>query len=149
MKWLKDDRKESMKYYRTEERYKKRDDHQNMKRDKIKVEVVDLTKQSIDEEIKSYLSLGPDICEAPTRVPHEKIIAGTEKMCSVINEEGKKKRVSENEVDREIDEPREEVKEILGKTKDRNYTTNLTKLRGNKGKEKSHERQRESVTTCR
>ena len=70
---------------KTEERYKKeRDECQKMKKDKIKVEVVDLTKQGIDDEIKSYLSLGPDFCEAPTRVPYEKIIAETEKMCSVI-----------------------------------------------------------------
>lgn len=55
----------------------------------------------------------------------------TEKMCSVIKEEGKKKKVSENEVDREIDELREEVKEVLRETKDRNYTTNLKR-----GKEK-------------
>ena len=113
---------------KTEERVKKeRDDCQKMKRDKIKVEVVDLTKQGIDDEIKNYLSLGPDFCEAPTRVPYEKIIAETEKMYLVIKEEGRKKEVSENEIDREIDELREEVKGILRKTKDNNYTTNLTK----------------------
>ena len=45
-----------------------------------------------------------------------------------------KKKVNENEVDREIDDLREEVKEILRKTKDKNYTTNLTKeeMRGKK-----------------
>ena len=128
---------------KTEERYKKeRDECQKMKKDKIKVEVVDLTKQGIDDEIKSYLSLGPDFCEAPTRVPYEKIIAETEKMCSVIKEEGKKKKVSEIEVDKEIDELREEVKEVLRKTKNRNYNTNLTKeeMRGKKKAMKDKEK---------
>ena len=69
-------------------------------------------------------------------------------MYSVIKEEGRKKEVSENEVDREIDELREEVKEILRKTKDKNYTMNLTKEEM-RGKKKSHERQREGVPTCR
>ena len=128
----------------TEQRLKKeRDDYQKMKRDKIKVEVVDLTKQGIDEDIKSYLALGPDFCEAPTKIPYEKIIAETEKMCSsTIKEEGKKKKVNENEVDREIDELREEVKEILRKTKDKNYTTNLTKeeTRGKKKAMKDKEK---------
>ena len=113
-----------------------------MKRKKIKVEVVDFTKQGTDDDIKSYLSLGPNFCEAPTRVPYEKIIAETEKMCSEIKEEGRKKNVSENEVDREIDELRDEVKRILGKTKDRNYTTNLTKkeMRGKKKAMKDKEK---------
>lgn len=121
---------------------KERDDYQKMKRDKIKVEVVDLTKQGIDEDIKNYLALGPDFCEAPTKIPYEKIIAETEKMCSTIKEEGKKKKVNENEVDREIDELREEVKEILRKTKDKNYTTNLTKeeMRGKKKAMKDKEK---------
>ena len=128
---------------KTEERYKKeRDECQRMKKDKIKVEVVDLTKQGIDDKIKSYLSLGPDFCEAPTRVPYEKIIAETEKMCSVIKGEGKKKNVSEIEVDKEIDELREEVKEVLRKTKNRNYNTNLTKeeMRGKKKAMKDKEK---------
>ena len=63
-------------------------------------------------------------------------------MCSTIKEEGKKKKVNENEVDREIDELREEVKEILRKTKDKNYTTNLTKeeMRGKKKAMKDKEK---------
>jgi len=121
---------------------KERDDYQKMKRDKIKVEVIYLTKQGIDEDIKEYLALGPDFCEAPTKIPYEKIIAETEKMCSTITEEGKKKKVNENEVDREIDELREEVKEILRKTKDKKYTTNLTKeeMRGKKKAMKDKEK---------
>ena len=129
--------------YKTEERYKKeRDECQKIKREMIKVEVVDLTKQGIDDEIKSYLSLGSDFYEAPTRVPYEKIIAETEKMCSVIKEEGRKEKSCEDEVDREVDELREEAKEILRKTKGRNYTTNLTKeeMRGKKKAMKDKEK---------
>lgn len=50
--------------------------------------------------------------------------------------------MSENKVDREINELREEVKEILGKTKDRSYTTNLTKeeMRGKKNAIKDQEK---------
>ena len=59
-------------------------------------------------------------------------------MCSVIKEEGRKKKVSENEVDREIDELRQDVKEVLRKTKDRNYTANFKrrKKKAMKDKEK-------------
>ena len=43
---------------KAKERYKKeRDECQKIKKGKIRVEVVDLTKQGIDDEIKSYLSL--------------------------------------------------------------------------------------------
>lgn len=53
------------------EHYKKKREMTARKgRDQNKVEVVDLTKQGIGDEIKSYLSLGPDFCEAPTRVPY-------------------------------------------------------------------------------
>ena len=74
-----------------------------------------------------YIALGPHVCEAPRRKSYEKIIAGTENMCSVIKEDGKEKRVSENEFDRKATELREEVKEILKKAKDKKYTINLTK----------------------
>ena len=63
-------------------------------------------------------------------------------MCLVIKEEGRKKKISEDEVDREIDELREKVKEILRKAKGRNYTTNLTKeeMRGKKKAMKDKEK---------
>lgn len=63
-----------------------------MKKEKIQREFVDLTKQGIDEDVKKYLALGPDFCEAPTKVTYEQIIAAAEKMCSVI-----KKRRKEGE----------------------------------------------------
>ena len=65
-------------------------DQPRMKETKIGVEVIDLTKDGIDEEVKRYLALGPDFCEAPRRVPYEEIILETEKICSII----KRKRLN-------------------------------------------------------
>ena len=48
---------------------------------KLQHEVHDMTKDGIDEDVRAYLKLGPDFCEAPRRIPYEKIIIETEKMC--------------------------------------------------------------------
>ena len=50
-------------------------------------EVNNLTKDGIDEDVKAYLKLGPDICETPKRIPYEKIIIEIEKMCKTIEDE--------------------------------------------------------------
>ena len=63
-------------------------DQQRMKETKIGVDMIDLTIDGIDEEVKKYLALGPDFCEAPRRVPYEEIISETEKICSIIKKEG-------------------------------------------------------------
>ena len=47
----------------------------------------------IDEDVKSYLKLGPDFSETPRRLPYEKIIIETERMCKVIEEEKETKSV--------------------------------------------------------
>ena len=62
-------------------------DQEEMQSKKIKVDVVDLTKDGIDPDVKKYLSLGPDFCESPTRAPYERMICETEKMCSYIRKE--------------------------------------------------------------
>ena len=64
-----------------------------MKEDKIKNEVVDLTKNGIDSDIKKYLALGPDFCETPKKVPYKDIMAETEKMCTMIKKEGDIKKL--------------------------------------------------------
>ena len=46
-----------------------------------------MTKDGIDEDIEAYPKLGPDFCETPRRIPNEKIITETEKMCKVIKDE--------------------------------------------------------------
>ena len=57
------------------------DKHQERKtRKKIQQEVHDMTKDGIDADIKSYLSLGPDFSETPKRFPYEKIIIDTESL---------------------------------------------------------------------
>ena len=45
---------------------RKLEEQERMKREKIQKEIIDLTKDGIDEDVKKYLSLGPDFCEAPT-----------------------------------------------------------------------------------
>ena len=51
---------------------------------KLKYEVIDLTKDGIDEDVRAYLKLGPDFCETPQSLPYEKIIIKTEVMCKII-----------------------------------------------------------------
>ena len=61
--------------------------HQERKaKQKIQQEVHDMTKDGIDADVKSYLSLGPDFSETPKRFPYEKIIIETESMCKVIED---------------------------------------------------------------
>ncbi len=53
------------------ERKRKLEEQERIRKEKIQKEVIDLTKDGIDDDVKKYLSLGPDFCEAPTRVPYE------------------------------------------------------------------------------
>lgn len=89
------------------------EDQEQMRRKKIKNEVVDLTKDGVDSDMKTYLALGPDFCET-TKGPCEKIIAETEKMRTMIKE--KKARLGK--LEREISEIRENFKFILKKKLD-------------------------------
>jgi len=54
---------------------------------KITHEVIDLTKDGIDEDVKAYLKLGPNFSETPKVLPYERIIIETEKMCKIIEKE--------------------------------------------------------------
>jgi hypothetical protein len=107
-------------------RKRKLEEQERMKREKIQKEIIDLTKDGIDEDVKKYLSLGPDFCEAPTRIPYEQIIAETEKMCSKIKKDGEMNEITAYTIDREVNEVRENVKSILEKARCKRYQSNLT-----------------------
>ena len=73
-----------------------------MKRQNINKEVVDITTEGIDAEIKTYLALGPDLCETPRIIPYEKIICETEKMCSTIRHRAEQEELDPVTTEREI-----------------------------------------------
>ena len=118
------------------ERKRKLEEQERIMKEKIQKEVIDLTKDGIDDDVKKYLSLGPDFCEAPTRVPYEQFVAETEKMCSMIKKEGEIKEIAEEIIEREVSEVREDVKSILEKAKCKRYKSNLTQEERN-GKKKA------------
>ena len=93
---------------------------------KIKYEVYDLTKDGIDEDVKEYLKLGPDFSEAPKKLPFEKIIIETERMCKTIEEEKETNESKAPELDREVHRLREEVKHLLKKHKKKKIKPNIT-----------------------
>ena len=93
---------------------------------KLKHEVYDLTKDGLDEDVKSYLKLGPDFSEAPKTLPYEKIITETERMCKIIEEEKEAKPRQAPELERETHRLREEVKHLLRKHKKKKIKSNLT-----------------------
>ena len=73
------------------------------------------------------MSLGPDFCEAPTKIPFEKIISTTEKMCTKILDEGKDVNKDEDSLRRETNKLRESMKKLLEKERTKKFQTNLTK----------------------
>ena len=94
---------------------------------KLKYEVIDLTKDGIDEDIRAYLKLGPDFSETPQRLPYEKIIIETEMMCKIIEEEKETKPDQAPQLEREAHRLREKVKQLLRKQKKKKIKSNLTK----------------------
>ena len=107
---------------------------------KLQHEVYDMTKDGIDEDVKAYLKLGPDFCETPKRIPYEKIIIETEKMCKVIEDEIETKPEEAEELHRETHRLREKVKKLLRKQREKKIKSNLTKQEA-KGKKKAYEDQ--------
>ena len=63
-------------------------------------EVYDLTQAGIDDDVKAYLRLGPDFIAIPKRLPYEKIIIETEKMCKIIEDEGESQPKRKQELER-------------------------------------------------
>lgn len=84
-----------------------------MKRKKIKQDMVDVTKDGIDENVKKYLALGPDFSGVPTRVPYERIISKTEKICTVMKKEEEIKEMIEDVTEHEVNEVHENVNKML------------------------------------
>ena len=82
---------------------------------KLKHEVIDLTKDGIDDDIKAFLTLGPDFSEAPRKIPYEKIIKETENMCQIIENEKETSPNKAPELEREKHKLREKVKHLLKK----------------------------------
>ncbi len=118
------------------ERKRKLEEQERIRKERIQKEVIDLTKDGIDDDVKKYLSLGPDFCEAPTQVPYEQFVAETEKMCSMIKKEGEIKEIAEGIIEREVSKVREDVKSILEKARCKRYQSNSTQEE-RKGKKKA------------
>ena len=125
-----------------EEDKKNKEDQEQMRQNLIKREVVDLTKEGIDPEIRKYISLGPDFCEAPNKVPYEIIIAETEQMCYDIRRVEEKKNTDARLIEKEIQELREKIRKLLDTEKEKGVKSNLTaeemrgKIKARKDKEK-------------
>ena len=105
---------------------------------KLQHEVHDLTKDGIDDDIKEYLKLGPDFCETPRRIPYEKVVIETERMCKVIEDEIETKPDEAEELQREAHRLREQVKKVLRKQREKKIKSNLT-IQESRGKKKAYE----------
>ena len=102
----------------------------------LKNQVYDLTRDGVDDDVKAYLKLGPDFSSTPKRLPYEKMIIETEKMCKIIEDEGESQQDKMPELERESHKLREKVKHIINKNKDRIFESNLTKEE-ERGREKA------------
>ena len=110
-----------------QEQKNKRDDFLRMRRSKIRVDVVDLTKnQELDSDQKAYLALGPDFCETPKRIPYEKVICETEKMCQMVKKKRIENAVSEVEIENELTKIRSDCDRILSQQMKTKLISNLT-----------------------
>ena len=108
-------------------------------RRKIQHEVIDLTKDGIDDDVKAYLRLGPNFSETPKFIPYEKLIIETEKMCKTIENEMENADATRRyELEREVHTLREKVKKLLLKAKDKKIKPNLTDQE-RKGRKKAHD----------
>ena len=99
--------------------------------------MVDLTKDGIDDDVKTYLKLGPDFSETTKRLPYEKVIIETKKMCQTIEKEKEANPEKAPELERETHQLREKVKQLLKKRATRKIKSNLTKEEEN-GKKKAY-----------
>ena len=88
----------------------------------------DLTKDGIDDDVREYLKLGPDFSEAPRKVPFEKIIIETEKMCKTIEDEKEANPEKAPDLEREAHRLRDKVKNLKeGKEKETQIQLNKTR----------------------
>ena len=103
--------------------------NEEMQNTKIKHEIVDLTKNGVDEDVKAYLKLGPDFSETPRKIPYEKVIIETEYMCKMIEREieDTNEPLEKYRLEKEVHTLREKVKKALIRQKDKKIKSNLTK----------------------
>ena len=99
---------------------------ENCKKIKIKREVVDLTKDGIDEDVTQYLALGPNFSETPTRIPYGDYITTTEAMCRTIQMEIGNHEEKRPELEIEIANLREQVRKTLTRWIKSRPKSNLT-----------------------
>ena len=139
------DKSRENKFVKESERLKEKYEQLNGKRQsireerksKLKHEVVDLTKDGIDDDIKEYLKLGPDFSETPKRLPYEKVIIETEKMCQLIEKEKEANPDQTTEIEQEAHKLREDVKQLLKRRMNKKIKSNLTQQEEN-GRKKAH-----------
>ena len=112
--------------------------NQNPTQRKLKHEVYDLSKDGIDEDVKAYLKLGPDFCESPRRIPYEKIIIETERMCKVIEDEIEAKPDEAADLQGEAHRLREKVKQVLRTQRKKKVKSNMTHQE-RRGRKKAYE----------
>ena len=84
-----------------------------------------------------YLKLEPDFSETPNRLPYEKVVIETEKMCQTIEKEKEANPDKVHELEREIQKLRENVKQLLKKRATRKIKSNLTTQEEN-GRKKAY-----------
>ena len=116
---------------------------ENTEKKKLQHQVYDLTKDGIDDEVKAYLTLGPDFCETPRRLPYEKVVIETEAMCkTILDEINHVDREAEpekpQELEREAHVLRERVKQLLKKQGKKKIKSNLTREE-ERGRKKAYE----------
>ena len=80
--------------------FKEKNKHDWNGANKLCNEVDDLTYARIHDDVKAYLSLGPDFSATPKRLPYEKIIIQTEIMCKIIEDEGESQPKRKQELER-------------------------------------------------
>jgi hypothetical protein len=93
----------------------------------IKNEVVDLTKDGIDEDVKKYLALGPGFAENREKFPIEEYIAKTENVCQMLGREFSVNEINEEQKNNDQKILRKKTQEIMKKAIKKHHQSNLTK----------------------
>jgi hypothetical protein len=91
----------------------------------IRNEVIDLTRDGIDQDVKSYLSLGPGFAETHQEVPYEDYIAGVEKVCQMIKVEQEVGEITEQQSNEQQTKIRKEIQKVMKTTVGKRFKSNL------------------------
>ena len=84
---------------------------------KIQYEIFDIPTDGVNEDIKAYLKFGPDFSEAPRKLPYNKVIIETERMCKIIEKGIDLKPEQAYDVEKESHRLHDIVKKLLLKAK--------------------------------